>query len=85
MKPGQAMVSMSTSDLHDLDLTQLAGQLRTRKVSANELARHFLARAASHDALGVYLARDESVTLAQADAADKRLGRSTSPRRRSGR
>lgn len=65
--------SLSTGDLHDLDLTQLAAHLRQRKVSANELARHFLARAQAHDDLGVYLARDESVTLAQADAADQRL------------
>ena len=67
------VASLSTSDLHDLDLTQLVAHLRARTVSANELARHFLARGASHDALGVYLARDESVTLAQADAADARL------------
>ena len=73
MSTTQPTVSLSTGDLHDLDLTQLADQLRQRKVSANELARHFLARARTHDALGVYLARDESVTLAQADAADQRL------------
>jgi len=66
-------MTLSDTDLHDLSLTQLADQLRQRKVSALETAQHFLARAASHDALGVYLARDESVTLAQARAADQRI------------
>ena len=63
----------STTELHDLDLTQLVEQLRRRKVSAREAAQHFLRRAQAHDALGVYLARDEEVTLAQAGAADQRL------------
>ena len=63
----------STTELHDLDLTQLVDQLRRRKVSALEAAQHFLRRAQAHDALGVYLARDEEVTLAQARAADQRL------------
>jgi aspartyl-tRNA(Asn)/glutamyl-tRNA(Gln) amidotransferase subunit A len=67
------MTTLSTNDLHDLSLTQLVGHLRARKVSANELAKHFLARATAHDDLGVYLARDASATLAQADAADRRL------------
>ena len=61
------------SDLHDLSLVQLAEQLRQRTVSAQETAQHFLARAKTHEALGVYLARDEAVTLAQAKAADARL------------
>ena len=56
----------SDTDLHDLSLVALARQLRERKVSALETAQHFLARASAHDDLGVYLARDEAVTLAQA-------------------
>ena len=72
-----AVPSLSTTELHDLSLTQLVGHLRARKVSARELARHFIARAQHHDDLGVYLARDESVTLAQADAADLRLAAGT--------
>ncbi len=63
----------SDTDLHALSLTQLADRLRQRKVSALETAQHFLSRAADHDQLGVYLARDETVTLAQARAADQRL------------
>jgi len=61
------------TELHDLSLVALADQLRQRKVSALETAQHFLARARAHDMLGVYLARDEDVTLAQARAADARL------------
>ncbi len=61
------------SDLHDLSLVQLAEQLRKQNVSAQETAQHFLARARTHESLGVYLARDEAVTLAQAKAADERL------------
>lgn len=65
----------SDTDLHDLSLVALARQLRERKVSALETAQHFLARASAHDDLGVYLARDEAVTLAQARAADQRLAK----------
>src|SRR5574337_362818 len=61
------------SELHDLTLAELAARLRRREVSAVEAARHFLARAAKHDALGAYLATDEAVTLAQAQAADARI------------
>ena len=66
-------MTRSDTDLHDLSLVALAGQLRQRKVSALETAQHFLQRAKAHDALGVYVARDEDVTLAQARAADQRL------------
>jgi len=72
MKPQTAM-TLSTTELHDLSLTGLAAGLRQRQVSATELASHFLARAQAHDHLGAYLARDASVTLAQAAAADARL------------
>ncbi|MFO1194795.1 MAG: Asp-tRNA(Asn)/Glu-tRNA(Gln) amidotransferase subunit GatA [Rhodoferax sp.] len=64
---------LSTTPLHDLGLTELAGCLRQRTVSATELAEHFLSRAQAHDDLGVYVARDPAVTLAQAAAADARL------------
>jgi aspartyl-tRNA(Asn)/glutamyl-tRNA(Gln) amidotransferase subunit A len=62
------------SNLHDLDAADLAAKLIAREVSAVEVARHFLARGAAHDALGAYLAVDEETTLAQAQAADARLG-----------
>ena len=68
-------MTLSTNDLHELDVTELVSCLRQRRVSAQETARHFLQRAATHEHLGVYLARDDSVTLAQAKLADERLAR----------
>ena len=59
--------------LHELTVQQLAEKLRKKEVSAVETAKHFLARGAAHEALGVYLAQDEEVTLAQARAADARI------------
>jgi aspartyl-tRNA(Asn)/glutamyl-tRNA(Gln) amidotransferase subunit A len=64
---------MSAAALHHLTVSDLAGKLRAKEVSAVELARHFLARAQSHADLGAYLATDEEVTLAQARAADQRI------------
>jgi aspartyl-tRNA(Asn)/glutamyl-tRNA(Gln) amidotransferase subunit A len=61
------------SALHDLTVAQLAAKLRAREVSAVEVARHFLARARTHESLGAYLAVNEEVTLAQARAADQRI------------
>jgi len=66
-------MTQTTASLHDLGVAELAASLRTREVSAVEVAQHFLARASSHAALGAYLAMDEDVTLAQARAADARL------------
>jgi aspartyl-tRNA(Asn)/glutamyl-tRNA(Gln) amidotransferase subunit A len=66
-------MSLSTQPLHDLDLADLAALLRNRQVSAVEAATHFLERARAHDHLGVYLDRDESVTLRQAALADARI------------
>ncbi len=62
-----------SADLHDLGVVELAAQLRQRKVSAVEVATHFLARAQTHVALGAYVAMDEAVTLRQARAADAQL------------
>ena len=73
-------MTLSTTELHDLSLVQLADSLRQRKVSAIETAQHFLIRAKTHDALGVYLARDEAVTLDQARLADQRLSSGTGGR-----
>jgi len=63
-----------SSQLHDLSVAQLTVKLRAREVSAVETAQHFLARAKTYADLGCYLATDEAVTLAQARAADTRLG-----------
>ncbi len=59
--------------IHDLDVTQLAGALRRREVSALEAAQHFLARIEAQSDLGAFLATDPEATLAQARAADARL------------
>jgi len=70
---------MST-ELHDLTVAQLAGQLRNRQVSALEVAQHFLARAQAHADLGAFLDLQPEVTLNQARAADARLAAgSTAP------
>jgi len=66
------MTHIST-DLHDLTVAQLAAQLHQRKVSAVELAQHFLTRVRSNTQLGAFLDLSEDVTLAQARAADARL------------
>lgn len=64
--------------LHDLTVSELAAKLRAREVSAVEAARHFMARGKAHDGLGAYLAVQEDVTLAQAQAADARIARGDS-------
>jgi aspartyl-tRNA(Asn)/glutamyl-tRNA(Gln) amidotransferase subunit A len=61
------------SALHDLTVAELAAQLKAKKLSAVEAAQHFLARGKTHAGLGVYLATNEDVTLAQARAADARI------------
>lgn len=58
------------SELHQLSLTDLARQLREKKVSAVEMAQHFLGRMAAHQDLAAFVAVDDSATLAQARAAD---------------
>ncbi|MDB5895192.1 MAG: aspartyl/glutamyl-tRNA amidotransferase subunit, partial [Rhodoferax sp.] len=67
----------SATALHDLSVAELARQLRDRKVSAVEAARHFMARMADQASLGAFLATDPEVTLAQAAAADARLAAGT--------
>ncbi len=64
---------MSTKELHQLSVADLAARLRARDVSAVEVAGHFLARMSQHEGLGAFLATDAEATLAQARAADARL------------
>jgi aspartyl-tRNA(Asn)/glutamyl-tRNA(Gln) amidotransferase subunit A len=59
--------------LHILGVAQLAKDLAAKKVSSVELAQHYLARMQHHASLGAFLAIDDSVTLAQARAADARI------------
>ncbi len=64
---------MSHTDLHDLGVAQLTALLRGKQLSAVEAAQPFLARARAHQHLGIFLAIDEDVTLAQARAQDEGL------------
>ncbi len=64
---------MSSTDLHDLGVAELAAKLATRKVSSVEVTQHFLARIEQNAGLGAFLATDSAVSLAQARAADARL------------
>ncbi len=64
---------MSTPELHQLGVAELATKLAAREVSSTEITQHLLARAKAHESLGAYLALDETASLAQARAADVRL------------
>ncbi len=66
-----------SSDLHDLSVADLARLLRQRKVSAVETAQHFLSRIHQHPELGAFLDTQDTLTLAQAQAADARLAAGT--------
>jgi aspartyl-tRNA(Asn)/glutamyl-tRNA(Gln) amidotransferase subunit A len=70
------MTSMP-SELHDLTVSQLADLIRAKKVSATELAQHFLGRANAQNGLGAFLDVQPEVTLAQARASDARLAAGT--------
>jgi aspartyl-tRNA(Asn)/glutamyl-tRNA(Gln) amidotransferase subunit A len=61
-----------TKALHDQSLSELSSALRTKQISAVELAQHFLARAKA-DTTGSFLALNEDATLAQAQVSDARL------------
>ncbi len=71
-------VLSAQDDLHDLTITGLSALLRARKVSAVELAQHYLGRIQSHTELGAFLALNEEATLAQARAADVRIANGSS-------
>ncbi len=60
--------------MHTRTLAQLAGDLRARRVSATELARHFLARIERFDeTLNAFITVTAEQALARAAAADKLL------------
>jgi aspartyl-tRNA(Asn)/glutamyl-tRNA(Gln) amidotransferase subunit A len=61
------------TELHNLGVTALAKQLASKKLSSVEATQHYLARMQQHAGLGAFLAIDESVSLAQARAADARI------------
>ena len=67
---------MTTSNLHDMTVAELAQALKSKQVSAVEVATRFLARTGGnpHNA---FLDIDSEVTLAQAQASDARLAAGT--------
>jgi aspartyl-tRNA(Asn)/glutamyl-tRNA(Gln) amidotransferase subunit A len=67
-------MTMNNTDLHDLSVSQLAARLAAREVSSVEVTQHFLTRIAQQDSLGAFLATNTEASLAQASAADARLG-----------
>ena len=71
------MTTTSTTALHDLSVAALATELRERRVSAVEAARHFMDRAAAHQSLGAYVAMNEEATLAQARVQDAAIAAGT--------
>jgi len=62
--------------LHDLTVAALAADLRAQKVSATEVAQHFLARSLA-DTSGSFLSLNAEATLAQAKVADAQLAAGT--------
>jgi aspartyl-tRNA(Asn)/glutamyl-tRNA(Gln) amidotransferase subunit A len=62
--------------LHDLSVAQLVQDLRAKKMSAVEVAEHFLARCQA-DTLGSFLSMDPQVTLDQARLAQAQLAQGT--------
>nr|WP_315236909.1 Asp-tRNA(Asn)/Glu-tRNA(Gln) amidotransferase subunit GatA [uncultured Limnohabitans sp.] len=67
---------MTTSTLHDMTVAELAQALKSKQVSAVEVATRFLAQTGGnpHNA---FLDIDSEVTLAQAQASDARLAAGT--------
>ncbi|MBL0728967.1 Asp-tRNA(Asn)/Glu-tRNA(Gln) amidotransferase subunit GatA [Piscinibacter sp. HJYY11] len=59
-------------ELHSLSVAEMGRALDAREVSSTELTKHLLARVATHQQLGVFLAVDEDLALEQASAADAR-------------
>ncbi len=61
------------NEIHHQPASNLRRMLLNKECSAPELAQHFLARMKANAHLGAFLATDETVTLAQAAAAQKRI------------
>jgi len=68
---------LSTRAPHDLSVQELVHALADKQISATELAQHFLDRSTAHADLGAYVDVQADTTLAQARAADARIGAGT--------
>ncbi|MEY4028669.1 MAG: Glutamyl-tRNA(Gln) amidotransferase subunit [Pseudomonadota bacterium] len=74
---------MTTSQLHDMTVAELAQALKSKQVSAVEVATRFLAQTGGNPAQtggnphNAFLDIDSEVTLAQAQASDTRLAAGT--------
>ncbi len=68
---------LSSQNLHDLSMHELALALKNKHVSSVELSTHFLKRSRAHAQLGAYVDLQEEATLAQARAADARIAKGT--------
>jgi aspartyl-tRNA(Asn)/glutamyl-tRNA(Gln) amidotransferase subunit A len=64
---------MSAQELHQMGVAELAAAIADKKTSSVEAAQALLVRAKQHQNLGAYLAFNEDLTLAQAQAADARI------------
>ena len=63
------------NDIHHASLAELSALLGARKISSVELTQHFLDRIACHNgALNAFITVDPVQSLAQARAADQRIG-----------
>ena len=63
--------------LHTLTIAQMRTELINKKVSATEVAQHFLSRIETHNDLNAFITVDPIATLAQAAAADSALSNGT--------
>jgi aspartyl-tRNA(Asn)/glutamyl-tRNA(Gln) amidotransferase subunit A len=76
-KQAEPMTSsiQTPAELHDFTVVELVQHLKDRKVSATEVANHFLARSKKHQPLGAFVDLREETTLNQARAADDRIAK----------
>jgi aspartyl-tRNA(Asn)/glutamyl-tRNA(Gln) amidotransferase subunit A len=66
--------------LHEMGVAELARAMASKQLSSAEATQHLLARIASHQHLGAFLATDAEAALAQAKAADEqRAGGAAGP------
>ena len=68
------------SELHDLTALEQAAAIRTREISAVELAEHYLARTeALNDTVGAFITVTPEIALEQARTADATVGDCADP------